>query len=160
MNPGMSSWIALTRRIAFEPGNSVLVLGATGNAGHMAAEIAKHLGASTVIAAGRNPERLAALPALGADATISLSGDQQEIERRLGEIAAEVDVVLDYLWGPVTERVLPATPSTPSRPHWTRCKPPGTPRAAPANASSSSPDNCHRTARPPTAILESSAVRR
>jgi NADPH:quinone reductase-like Zn-dependent oxidoreductase len=107
MNPAMSSWMALRKRIAFEPGSSVLVLGATGNAGRMAVQIAKHLGASTVIAAGRNPERLAALPALGADATISLTGEPEEIDRRLGASASEVDVVLDYLWGAVTERALP-----------------------------------------------------
>ena len=40
MNPAMSSWIALRRRIAFEPGQSVLVLGATGNAGQLAVQIA------------------------------------------------------------------------------------------------------------------------
>jgi len=109
MNPGMSSWIALRRRIAFEPGAGVLVLGATGSAGHMAVQIAKRLGARTVIAAGRSPERLASLRTLGvADTTISLSGDPQEIGRRFGEIASEVDVVLDYLWGPVTESLLPA----------------------------------------------------
>src|ERR1700753_2744405 len=33
MNPAMSAWVALRRRIAFEPGRSVLVLGATGSAG-------------------------------------------------------------------------------------------------------------------------------
>ena len=48
MNPAMSSWIALRRRIAIEPGQSVLVLGATGNAGQMAVQIAKHLGAGHV----------------------------------------------------------------------------------------------------------------
>ncbi|MGO9974311.1 MAG: zinc-binding dehydrogenase [Solirubrobacteraceae bacterium] len=94
----MSSWIALRRRIAFEPGAGVLVSGATGSAGHMAVQIAKRLGASTVIAAGRSPERLVSLRTLGvADATISLSGEPQEIGRRVGEIASEVDVVLDYL---------------------------------------------------------------
>ena len=33
MNPAMSSWVALRRRVPIEPGQSVLVLGATGNAG-------------------------------------------------------------------------------------------------------------------------------
>ena len=56
MNPAMSSWIALRTRIAIQPGQRVLVLGATGNAGQMAVEIAKHLGASHVIAAGRNAD--------------------------------------------------------------------------------------------------------
>ena len=57
MNPAMSSWVALRRRISFEAGQSVLVLGATGNAGRMAVQVAKHLGASQVIGAGRDAGR-------------------------------------------------------------------------------------------------------
>ncbi|HVV07713.1 zinc-binding alcohol dehydrogenase family protein [Amycolatopsis sp.] len=53
MNPGMSSWVALRRRAGLEPGQSVLVLGATGNAGQLAVQIAKHLGAARVC--GRRP---------------------------------------------------------------------------------------------------------
>jgi NADPH:quinone reductase-like Zn-dependent oxidoreductase len=36
MNPAMSSWVALRRRVRLEPGQAVLVLGATGNAGALA----------------------------------------------------------------------------------------------------------------------------
>jgi NADPH:quinone reductase-like Zn-dependent oxidoreductase len=108
MNPAMSSWIALRRRIAFQRGQSVLVLGATGSAGQMAVQIAKHLGASTVIAAGRDPERLAATVALGANATVSLLGDEPKADQALGQAAGDVDVVIDYLWGAVTQRALPA----------------------------------------------------
>jgi len=103
MNPAMSSWIALTRRIDFAPGSSVLVLGATGSAGQLAIQIARHLGASRVVAAGRGSEKLAALDA---DATIDLSADADAVARELGEKAADVDVVLDYLWGPPTELAL------------------------------------------------------
>jgi NADPH:quinone reductase-like Zn-dependent oxidoreductase len=99
MNPAMSSWVALRRRVDFRPGQSVLVLGATGNAGQLAVQIARHLGAGPVIAAGRRPERLASLLALGADQTISLDGDPIDVARRLGGAAREVDIVLDYLWG-------------------------------------------------------------
>jgi NADPH:quinone reductase-like Zn-dependent oxidoreductase len=102
MNPAMSSWVALRRRISFQPGQSVLVLGATGNAGQLAVQIAKHLGASQVIGAGRQPERLAALADLGADATVSLNGDQVEVARRLAHAAQDVDIVIDYLWGQPT----------------------------------------------------------
>jgi NADPH:quinone reductase-like Zn-dependent oxidoreductase len=119
MNPGMSSWIALRKRIAFEPGQSVLVLGATGSAGRMAVQIAKRLGAGTVIAAGRDPGRLAATGALGADATVSLRGDEGFVDEALGEIAGDIDVVIDYLWGAVTQRAVPAilaNRSDPSRP--------------------------------------------
>ncbi|MBO7746850.1 zinc-binding alcohol dehydrogenase family protein [Paenibacillus sp. MWE-103] len=103
MNPAMSSWVALRRRIAFRPGQSVLVLGATGNSGQMAVRIAKLLGAGRVIGAGRDPERLRALRAIGADETVSLAGDPETAARRVGEAAAEVDVVLDYLWGKPAE---------------------------------------------------------
>jgi NADPH:quinone reductase-like Zn-dependent oxidoreductase len=41
MNPAMSSWVALRRRVPIQPGQSVLVLGATGNAGAMAVQVAR-----------------------------------------------------------------------------------------------------------------------
>jgi NADPH:quinone reductase-like Zn-dependent oxidoreductase len=66
MNPGMSSWVALTARARFVPGESVLILGATGTSGHLAVQIARRLGATRVIAAGRNPEALAEAASLGA----------------------------------------------------------------------------------------------
>jgi NADPH:quinone reductase-like Zn-dependent oxidoreductase len=95
MNPAMSSWVALRQRVPFQPGQDVLVLGATGNAGQLAVQIAKLLGANHVSAAGRDPERLAALPALGATATVLLDGSTADSAKT----AADVDVVLDYLWG-------------------------------------------------------------
>jgi len=94
MNPAMSSWLALRRRTDFRPGQQVLVLGATGNAGQLAVQVARHLGASQVIGAGRQPERLAGLTKLGADATVAL-GDAAA----LGRVAADIDVVIDYVWG-------------------------------------------------------------
>ena len=63
MNPAMSAWVALRRRVPIEPGQSVLVLGATGNAGAMAVQVAKRLGAGRVVGAGRDPHRLDALAA-------------------------------------------------------------------------------------------------
>jgi NADPH:quinone reductase-like Zn-dependent oxidoreductase len=102
MNPGMSSWVALRQRVRFEAGQSVLILGATGSSGQLAVQIAKQFGASEIIAAGRDAGRLAALPALGATATVSLDGDADAVARRLGNAASQVDVVLDYVWGEPT----------------------------------------------------------
>jgi len=99
MNPAMSSWVALRQRVSFQAGQNVLVLGATGNAGQMAVQVAKRLGADQVIAAGRNTGRLAGLPVLGATDTVLLDGDADSVTRRLGQAAADVDVVLDYVWG-------------------------------------------------------------
>src|SRR5215470_2591840 len=87
MNPLMSSWVALRRRIDFERRQRVLVLGATGNAGRMALQVAKRFGAKQVIGAGRDAARLAGLPA---DKTCTF-GDIA--------VAADVDVVIDYVWG-------------------------------------------------------------
>ncbi|MFD0021331.1 zinc-binding alcohol dehydrogenase family protein [Streptomyces sp. NPDC058382] len=108
MNPGMSSWVALRSRTSFRAGGSVLVLGATGSAGQLAVQIARHLGAARVIGAGRDPERLGLLKSLGADGTVSLTGEERAVADRLGEAAADVDVVIDYLWGDVTQRAMPA----------------------------------------------------
>lgn len=100
MNPVMSSWIALRQRIDFEPGQSVLILGATGSSGRMAVQVAKRLGAGEVIGAGRDTQRLAAVSELGADTTVRL--DSAAAVDDLARIARDVDVVIDYLWGPPT----------------------------------------------------------
>ena len=97
MNPAMSAWVALRRRVPIQPGQSVLILGATGNAGQMAIQIAKRLGAGRVVGAGRDQARLAALPGLGADAVVALTDDTDH--PALAAAASEVDLVLDYLWG-------------------------------------------------------------
>ena len=109
-NPAMSSWAALTARARFVAGESVLILGATGVAGHLAVQIAKRLGARRVVAAGRNPQALEKLKTLGADSVISLDQDQAPLVAAFrAEIAeAGVDVVLDYLWGQPAEHVLQA----------------------------------------------------
>lgn len=106
MNPAMSSWVALRRRVDFQPGQKILVLGATGNSGQMAVQIAKLLGASQVIGAGRDQERLHSLLALGADEVVSLVGESEEVAKRLGMAAAEVDIVIDYLWGKPAEQAM------------------------------------------------------
>jgi NADPH:quinone reductase-like Zn-dependent oxidoreductase len=108
MNPAMSAWVALRRRVPLQAGQSVLVLGATGNAGRMAVQVAKRLGAATVVGAGRDPERLAALTSAGADELVALSDDAEATAQALGAAAAEVDIVIDYLWGKPTERAIMA----------------------------------------------------
>jgi len=104
----ISSWAALHQRATLQPGQDVLVLGATGVAGNLAVQIAKARGAGRVVAAGRNPQRLAALADRGADALVSLAGSADEVAAALSEEARNVDIVLDYLWGPVTEHAMGA----------------------------------------------------
>ena len=108
MNPAMSSWVALRQRVQFQAGQNVLILGATGNAGQLAVQIARLFGAGEIVAAGRSTGRLAALPALGATGTVPLDGDADTVARRLGQAAADVDVVIDYLWGQPTTAAMTA----------------------------------------------------
>jgi NADPH:quinone reductase-like Zn-dependent oxidoreductase len=100
MNPAMASWLALRCRVPFQRGQKVLILGATGSSGSMAVQIARHLGASRVIAAGRDEKRLAKLPAFGATETVTLG------DAGLGALARNVDVVLDLVWGESAVRVM------------------------------------------------------
>lgn len=106
-NPGMSSWAALRERARLQPGETVLVNGATGTSGRLAVQIAKYLGAAKVIATGRNADSLKALERLGADVTIPLTQDKPTLEDAFREqFAGGVDVVLDYLWGESAESLL------------------------------------------------------
>jgi NADPH:quinone reductase-like Zn-dependent oxidoreductase len=106
-NPAMSSCAALTERAGLEAGETVLVNGATGAAGLLAVQIAKHLGAAKVFATGRNPEALRAAADLGADMTIPLVEDEAALDKSFAAAFGDgVDVVLDYLWGKSAERLL------------------------------------------------------
>ena len=103
-NAGTSSWAALTERARLRTGETVLVNGATGASGQLAVRIARHLGASRVIATGRNQ---AVLDTLGADAIVRLDGDDDALRAAVAEhFGAGVDVVLDYLWGPSAQALL------------------------------------------------------
>jgi NADPH:quinone reductase-like Zn-dependent oxidoreductase len=105
-NPGTSAWAALTIRAQLQRGETVLVNGATGAAGRLAVQVARHLGAAKVIATGRNAETLATV---GADAVVVLNEDWDALEEAFREqFAGGVDVVLDYLWGKSAERLLVA----------------------------------------------------
>ncbi len=107
-NPALSSWLPLMWRAEMKQGETVLILGATGVAGKLAIQIAKHLGAGRVVAAGRNKDILESLHDLGADATISLElPDGKLRDAYLQEArSGHFDIVLDYLWGHPTEVLL------------------------------------------------------
>ena len=106
MNPAMSAWLALRHRADLRLGESVLVLGVTGNAGRLAVQLARHLGAGRVVGAGRDLASLEVVRRLGADAVVPLTAD--DVAERLAREAADVDVVVDYVWGAPTETALAA----------------------------------------------------
>jgi len=107
-NPGVSAWLSLKHRAKLAPGETVLILGATGVTGKLAVQIARILGAGRVVAAGRNEKVLSTLAELGADATIQLDQPDQELIEAFRRQAGQqrFDVVIDYLWGRPTEALL------------------------------------------------------
>jgi NADPH2:quinone reductase len=96
---GLAGWLALTWSAKLREGESVLVLGATGTVGQVAVQGAKLMGASRVVAAGRNPDGLARAAELGADATVRLD-EEGDLAERFREAAGDgFDVIVDPLWG-------------------------------------------------------------
>jgi NADPH:quinone reductase-like Zn-dependent oxidoreductase len=107
MNPALSGWVVLTaRRDEVGQLGTVLVLGATGMSGTMAVQGALALGATRVVAAGRDPEALERLQNAGA-VPVSLAHDGPDA---LTAAVAETppSLVLDYVWGPVAEAAFAA----------------------------------------------------
>lgn len=101
MNPAMSSWMALTARTTNLPENfTVLIMGATSASGRVAVEVARALGAGRVIGMARNAE---ALIETDVDQAIILENDVHTTDC---SAAAEADVILDYLYGPVAAHLL------------------------------------------------------
>lgn len=99
-NPGISAWLALSHGAAVQPGQHVLVLGATGVTGSLAVQLAKSVfGAGQVTVAGRNAERLDWLRTVGADDAITLGSDDLTEAITARHATRPFDAVLDYLWG-------------------------------------------------------------
>lgn len=113
-NAAVSAWFALECAAQIQPGQSALILGGTGVTGSLAVQLAKQrFGAGQVVAGGRDTERLARLPAFGADATVELGAADDAgggLETQLRRLHAErpFDLVLDYLWGRPAEQTLRA----------------------------------------------------
>ena len=93
-----------------QPGETVLILGATGTLGQIALQLAKYLGAGKVVAAARHEESLFRLKERGiADDIVCLNGDEKD-EAALKDAAGEgFDVVLDLVCGQPMLNALKAT---------------------------------------------------
>lgn len=113
INPGMAAWLAITWRAQLQAGETVLVLGGTGISGQLSIQLAQHLGAGRIIAAGRNKKMLAELLNMGADATIDLDQSQTEITEAIKREAGSkgIQVIIDYVWGNPTEAAIAAIAS-------------------------------------------------
>lgn len=96
---------ALRDRGSVAPGETVLVLGASGGVGIASIEIAKALGAR-VVACASSDEKLRACREHGADAVINYAEDELRERIRGLTDGRGVDVVVDPVGGPYTEPAL------------------------------------------------------
>jgi NADPH2:quinone reductase len=104
---GTTAWLSLTWKGGLKPGESVLVMGATGAVGQVAVQAAKLLGARRVIAAGRDRKTLDMLLGRGADEIVVLDDGYEQ--RLLAAAAGGFDLVIDSLFAAPLEAALRAT---------------------------------------------------
>jgi len=97
----IAAWMALSWRGGLQPGEHVLVLGASGTVGQVGVQAARLLGAGRVVAACRDAHGRRRAAELGADAVADLTGDDPDLlaGRIAGACAGRLDLVLDPLWG-------------------------------------------------------------
>lgn len=106
-----TAWFALRERARLEPGETVLVLGASGGVGRAAVQLARAMGAR-VLAGIARPQRAAAAHTAGAEFIIDLS--QEKLRDSLRQQVHAVtdgrgaDIILDPLGGAVFEAALRA----------------------------------------------------
>ena len=96
---GTTALLILTETARLQPGESVLVPAAAGGVGSYAVQLAKHLGAGTVIGTASTPAKRAAVLALGADHVVDSSapGWAGQVRDLTGGRGA--DVVLEMTGG-------------------------------------------------------------
>lgn len=93
----LAGWLPLTWKAPVSPGDTVIVLGATGTVGRIALQAARLKGAVRVVGVGRSAERLATIADL-ADVTVTLVGD--DFPDRLRDAVGDgADIIFDALWG-------------------------------------------------------------
>ncbi|HNV20466.1 MAG TPA: zinc-binding alcohol dehydrogenase family protein [Candidatus Hydrogenedentes bacterium] len=95
----LTAWQALVDAAALEPGQTVLVTGASGGVGTASVLLAKILGAK-VVALSRSAEKRARLKTLGADIAVDaeIDGLEMRVKEALG--GGRVDAVVENLAGP------------------------------------------------------------
>ena len=94
---GGAGWLPVTWRAWTGSSDVVLVLGATGTAGRVALQAARYVGATRIVGAGRNRERLERLRTL-ADAVVLL-GDDDPVPALREACGDPPTVIYDALFG-------------------------------------------------------------
>lgn len=103
---GLTAYQLLRESAHLEKGESVLVHAAAGGVGTLAVQLAKLMGAGTVIGTASNKHKLALARRLGADVTINYTEDNwaEQVKNATGGKGA--DIILEMVGGTIAEQSL------------------------------------------------------
>jgi len=107
------------RRNAHDQAAPLSAVNQAGNAGlvesqdprqvvHGRGAVPKYPKQARLLGAGRDPGRLQALTAVGADDIVQLTDDSEATGNALAAAAADTDIVIDYLWGKPAQQAITA----------------------------------------------------
>lgn len=103
--PGITSWGTMTKFLDVQPGDTVLISGASGAIGTLAAQLAKRAGAGLVIGTTSSKEKVAYLERFGFDRVVRYrqGDDVDETHKALLTATDGIDRYFDNLGGSVTD---------------------------------------------------------
>ena len=103
---GLTAYQTLRESGRLQPGESVLVQAAAGGVGTLAVQLARLMGAGTVIGTASNAQKLDLVLRLGADAAINYTQNDWVEQVKKASGGRGVDVVLEVVGGPIAEQCL------------------------------------------------------
>ena len=103
---GLTAYQTLRESGRLQPGESVLVQAAAGGVGTLAVQLARIMGAGTVIGTASNEQKLDLVRRLGADAAINYTQNDwvEQVKQACG--GRGVDIVLEVVGGSIAEQSL------------------------------------------------------
>lgn len=105
---GQTAYLLLHDAAQFKAGQSLLVNAAAGGVGSLAVQIAKQMGASTVVGTASSDEKLSYLRQLGVNAAVDYTKPDWADQVKEATQGRGVDVVLDAVGGATTQESLSA----------------------------------------------------
>jgi len=100
---------ALVTQGGFSAGQRVLIVGATSGVGMIGVQLAKALGASSVIATTTSAAKVEALRSVGADVVVNTANEDLVAAVNAASDGAGVDLALDHIGGELFPKLLGAT---------------------------------------------------
>src|SRR5258706_3542508 len=103
---GLTAYQLLRESARLQPGESVLVQAAAGGVGTLAVQLAKLMGAGTVVGTASNPDKLALVRRLGADVAINYMEPDwvEQVKQATG--GKGTDIILEMIGGSISEQSL------------------------------------------------------